>query len=51
MAKTIQVRGADCDAAIREAIAHRKSGADFLTAEQSLANMRAALKAGDDFVS
>ena len=38
--------GVDRDAAIREAIAFRKSGGEFLTAEQSLANIRAAMKAG-----
>ena len=37
----------DHDAAIREAIAYRKSGGEFLSAAQSLANMRAAMKAGD----
>ena len=36
----------DHEATIREAIAHRKAGGDFLTTEQSLANMRAAMKAG-----
>ena len=36
----------DRDAAIREAIAYREAGGAFLTAEQSLANMRAAMKAG-----
>ena len=40
------MRGADRDSAIREAIGHRKSGGEFLTAEQSLANMREAIKAG-----
>ena len=35
--------GIDRDAAIREAIACRKAGGEFLTAEQSLANMRAAI--------
>jgi DNA-damage-inducible protein J len=38
--------GSDHDSAIREAIAYRKSGGAFLTAEQSLANMREAIKAG-----
>ena len=37
---------ADRDAAIREAMAYREAGGTFLTAEQSLANMRAAMKAG-----
>ena len=32
--------GVDRDASIREAIAYRKAGGTFLTAEQSLANMR-----------
>jgi len=36
----------DRDSVIREAVNYRKSGGEFLTAEQSLANMRAALKAG-----
>ena len=36
------------DAAILEAIAYREAGGVFLTAEQSLANMRAAIKAGAD---
>ncbi len=36
----------DRDATIREAVAFRKAGGQFLTAKQSLANMRAALKAG-----
>jgi len=40
------MRGADRDSAIREAISYRKSGGNFLTAEQSLANMREAIKAG-----
>ena len=44
-------RRVDRDATIREAIAYRKSGGKFLTAEQSLANMREAMKAGGDFVS
>jgi len=38
--------GVDQDSVIREAINYRKSGGEFLTAEQSLANMRAAIKAG-----
>ena len=38
--------GVDRDAAIREAIAYRKAGGAFLTTEQSLSNMRSALKAG-----
>jgi DNA-damage-inducible protein J len=36
----------DRDAAIREAIAYREAGGTFLSAEQSVANMRAAMKAG-----
>ena len=36
--------GVDRDASIREAIAYRKAGGTFLTAEQSLANMRHATK-------
>ena len=43
------VHGVDRDAAIREAIAYRKSGGKFLTAEQSLANMRAAMEVGGGF--
>jgi hypothetical protein len=38
--------GVDRDSAIRRAIDRRKSGGEFLTAEQSLANMRAAIIAG-----
>ena len=38
--------GVDRDSAIREAINYRKSGGVFLTAEQSLTNMRAAIKKG-----
>ena len=37
---------ADRDATIREAIAYREAGGAFLTAGQSLANMRTAMKAG-----
>jgi len=40
------VHKADNDTAITEAINRRKSGVKFLTAEQSLANMKAAIKAG-----
>ena len=43
--------GIDREATIREAITYRRAGGKFLTAEQSLANMRAAMKAGGDFVS
>jgi DNA-damage-inducible protein J len=39
-------RGVDYDAPISDAIAFRISGGEFLTAQQSLANMRAAIKAG-----
>jgi DNA-damage-inducible protein J len=38
--------GVDRDSAIREAMNYRKSGGEFLTAGQSLANMRAAIKTG-----
>jgi len=41
-----RVNSRDPDAAIREAVVYRKSGGEFLTAEQSLANMRAAVKTG-----
>jgi len=41
--------GAGRDYAIREAIRYRKSGGGFLTAEQSLANMRAALETGVEY--
>ena len=40
--------GIDRDSVIREAISYRKSGGEFLTAEQSLANMQAAIKAGTE---
>ncbi|MDR0249450.1 MAG: type II toxin-antitoxin system RelB/DinJ family antitoxin, partial [Oscillospiraceae bacterium] len=36
----------DRDATVFDAIERRKSGVPFLTAEQSLENMRAAIKAG-----
>jgi len=39
----------DSGAAISEAIERRKSGVEFLTAKQSLANMRAAIKAGAEY--
>jgi DNA-damage-inducible protein J len=39
-------RRADRDGSIFEAIQRRKAGVEFLTAEQSLANMRSAIKAG-----
>jgi len=39
----------DSNTAISEAIERRKSGFEFLTAEQSLANMRAAIKAGVEY--
>ena len=38
--------GADRDVAIQEAIARRKAGERFYTAEETLANMRAAIKTG-----
>jgi len=38
--------GVDRNSAITEALARRKNGTEFLTAEQSLANMRSAIKAG-----
>jgi DNA-damage-inducible protein J len=41
-------RATDRDSAVRQAINYRKSGGEFLTAEQSLANMRAAIKAGTE---
>jgi DNA-damage-inducible protein J len=37
---------ADRDAGVWDAVERRKSGVPFLTAEQSLENMRAAIKAG-----
>jgi DNA-damage-inducible protein J len=40
--------GVDYDSTIREAIDYRKSGGFFLTAEQSLANMRKAIGVGTD---
>jgi len=39
----------DNDAAISEAIERQKSGVEFLTAEQSLSNMRTAIKAGTEY--
>jgi DNA-damage-inducible protein J len=39
-------RGIDHDLSVRRAVNYRKDGGEFLTAEQSLANMRAAIKAG-----
>jgi len=42
---------ADSNAAILEAIERRESGVQFLTAEQSLANMQAAIKAGAEYGS
>jgi len=41
--------GIDRDSVIREAINYRKSGGEFLTAEQSLANMKAAIKLGTEY--
>ena len=43
------VRHADRDFYIREAINRRKSGVEFLTAEQSLSNMRNAIKSGKEY--
>lgn len=40
------VHGADRDTAIKEAIERRKAGVQFLTAGQSLGNMRSAIEAG-----
>jgi len=40
------IHGSDRDSIIRKAISYRKSGGDFLTAEQSLANMRIAIEEG-----
>ena len=34
------------DAAIQKSIAYRKSGGEFISGKQSLANMRAAIKTG-----
>jgi len=42
-------RSANRDKAIREAIDYRKSGGEFLTAEQSLANMRVAIEKGREY--
>jgi DNA-damage-inducible protein J len=42
-------RRANRDAAIYAAIERRKSGVPFLTAEQSLGNMRDAIKAGAEY--
>jgi DNA-damage-inducible protein J len=39
----------DNNVAISEVIERRKSGFEYLTAEQSLKNMRAAIKAGADY--
>ena len=40
------INSANRDSVIEEAINYRKAGGKFLTAEQSLSNMRAAIKAG-----
>jgi DNA-damage-inducible protein J len=40
---------ADRDMAIREAIERREAGVKFLTAEQSLANMRAAIQTNAEY--
>jgi len=42
------MRGADSDSIIREAINYRKAGGDFLSAEQSLADLRDAIKIGSE---
>jgi len=39
----------DNDTAISEAIERRKAGVEFLTVEQSLANMRTAIKTGTEY--
>ena len=39
----------DGDFAVREAVNYRKSGGEFLSADQSLANMRMAIKAGIEY--
>ena len=41
--------GFDHGSAIKEAIERRKAGVPFLTAEESLANMRTAIKAGVEY--
>ena len=38
---------ADRDSAVREAINYQRGGGEFLSAEQSLANMRKILQAGE----
>jgi DNA-damage-inducible protein J len=43
--------GAGRDTAIREAIERRTAGVEFLSAEQSLANMRAAMQSGAEYGS
>jgi len=43
------MRDVDRDAAILKAIEYRKAGGEFISAEQSLANMRAAIKAGAEY--
>ena len=40
------IRMNDSESAIREAINFRLSGGEFLSSEQSLSNMRAAIRAG-----
>ena len=40
--------GINRDSGIQEAISYRKSGGEFLTAKQSLANMQVAIKAGSE---
>jgi DNA-damage-inducible protein J len=41
----------DRDNALAEAVARRRNGVPFLTAEQSLANMRSAIEAGARYES
>jgi DNA-damage-inducible protein J len=43
--------GIDRDMAVREAIERRKAGVEFLTADQSLANMRAAIQSSTKYGS
>jgi len=40
------IHGTDHDSAIRKAIEYRKTGGEFLTAEQSKTSIREAIKAG-----
>ena len=45
------MRSDNRDSVIRRAIDYRKSGGEFITAEQSLTNMRMAIKAGAEYGS